>query len=63
MDSFYNGLLFVSSDLDTNKNQIKIKYSDEGVKQKSEEDLGHMEVYKLKNEEMSFEVINIDEFN
>ena len=61
-ESFHNGYLFVSfPDDDSNKNQIKIKYSDENIKEKNDEDKGHMEIYKFNNEEMTFEVINFDE--
>ena len=62
-DTFYNGYLFISfPDNDINKNQVNIIYSDESVKEKSDEDIGHMEIFKINKEEMSFEVIKIEDY-
>ena len=59
--SLYNGYLFVSfSDSDINRNKVAISYSDEEATLENDQDIGHLEVYILK-EKMTFEIINIEE--
>ena len=61
-ESFYNGQLFVSfADEDTERNKVTIEYSIEDAKISNDKDVGHMEVYQLNNEFITFEVINFNE--
>ena len=60
-DSFNNGTLYVSYLPDElNKNEIKIKYSDESI-QKDDNDRGEIEVYKPDSEMTTFEVIELND--
>ena len=60
--SFYNGQLYVSYDeIRYNQKMILIKYNDEKVIKKDENDMGYFEAYKFRSDKCnSFDVININ---
>jgi hypothetical protein len=59
-----NGRLHISYLFeDSSKNQVKIKYSDEGVQRAYDLDVGMMDVFKFDNEHITFDVININELD
>jgi len=61
-NSFLNGLLHISYLFeDSSKNQVKLKYSDEGVERKYDLDVGMLDVFKFDNEQIAFDVLNINE--
>ena len=61
-DSYLNGLLHISYlSEDSSKNQVKIKYSDEGVERGYDLDVGMLDVFKFDNEHITFDVLNINE--
>ena len=62
-ESFYNGYLFVSlpSNEVNERNLFNIEYSDEKIKNKDEENYGHIEIFKFGSENMSFEKLYIDD--
>ena len=63
-NSFLNGLLHISYLFeDSSKNQVKIKYSDEGVERGYDLDVGMLDVFKFDNEHITFDVININELD
>lgn len=61
-DSFLNGLLHISYLFeDSSKNQVKLKYSDEGVEREYDLDVGMLDVFKFDNEHITFDVLIINE--
>lgn len=61
-DSFLNGLLHISYLFeDSSKNQVKLKYSDEGVEREYELDVGMLDVFKFDNEHITFDILIINE--
>ena len=60
---FYNGQLYVSyPDDNSNRNQIKLLYSDKSAKKGDNDDIGNLEIYKFNNLEMSFEEVNLNDY-
>ena len=61
-ESYNDGHLLISfPDINLTDSQIKILYSSQDAERKDDKDVGHMEVYKLDNKNISFERIIIDE--